>query len=124
MAKNRDDLATEALEELRLPGVGQAPSAEETAKATAAIDPLLERLRGEQIYAQQNTYSFNDDVFRSLAMLLAEELAPSLRGRAIDVQMVEYHQARLMRIQRKPLIRNNLRVDRGLTRLQTESFNG
>lgn len=120
---DRQELATRALKELRLIGEGQSASAGENADALAAIEPLLERLRFDRTYAQQNTYSFANNVFYPLAVLLAEDLAVSLAGRPRDELVATRAENQLMRIQKQPLVRNELQFDRALTRPNREGFN-
>lgn len=121
---DRQALATRALKELRVIGEGQAASAGENADALAAIDPLLSRLRQQLVYAHQNKTAFEDDVFHPLAMLLAEDLAPSLAGRPRDERAVSMHEGILTLIQNKPLIRNELQFENAIKRRRRERFNG
>lgn len=114
MAHNREALAQRALMELRLIGEGQAPSARETAEALAAISPLLERLRWLEVYRAPNPFAFADGVIHPLARLLAEDLAPSLAGRERDEFVVERCHDQLRRMQRRPLIRNELTLEAAL----------
>ena len=121
---DRQELATRALEELRLIGEGQAASANEDAKALAMIPRLLEGLRQRRVYAHQNTHLFNDDVFEPLAMLLAEALAPSLGSRPKDPSTIKTNEDDLRNIQKQPLVRNEMRADPALLRTERERFNG
>lgn len=114
MAYNREALAQRALKELRLIGEGQSASAREMADALAAIPPLLARLQFLQVFSNTNTYAFGDAVFQPLAILLAEDLAPSLAGRPKDVFRAAEAEAELRRIERQPLVRNALQVDQAL----------
>ena len=118
MAHNREALAQRALKELRLVGEGQSASAAETADAVAAIPPLLDRLRYLHVYSATNSFSFADAVFYPLAMLLAEELAPSLAGRPKNEFLVDKHEGQLRRIQKQPLIRNDLQVELALQNIR------
>lgn len=114
MAANREALAQRALKELRLIGEGQSVSASEMADALAAIPPLLARLEFIQVFSNSNTYAFSDAVFQPLAILLAEDLAPSLAGRPKDAFRAAEAEAELRRIERQPLVRNALQVDQAL----------
>jgi len=118
MAHNRESLAQRALKELRLIGEGQSASAAETADALAAIPPLLGRLRTLHIYAASNSFSFADEVFYPLALLLAEELAPSLAGRPKNDFLVEKYEGQLRRIQKQPLVRNEMQVELALQNIR------
>ena len=114
MAHNREDLARRALKELRVIGEGQSASAAETADALAAISPLLERLRSLHVFAASNPFSFAENVFYPLAMLLAEDLAPSLAGRGKNELLAEHYEGQLRRILNQPLIRNEMQVELAL----------
>ena len=120
----REELATRALQELRLIGEGQAASANEEAKAVETIDRLLSRLRQMRVYAHTNAHAFEDDVFEPLALLLAEDLAPRLAGRPKDRFTMNEQENTLRNIQKQPLARNEMRVDRGLLRPEREGFEG
>ena len=110
----RQELATRALKELRLIGEGQAASASDNADAIAAIDPMLSRLRYARVYTHNNSTTFTDEVFHPLAMLLAEDLAPSLKGRPKNERDIEMNESLLSQIQNQPLNRNELTIDDGL----------
>lgn len=114
MAHNRDQLARRALKELRLIGEGQAASAHDMAEALHAIGPLLERLKWLNIYEPLNPFVFADAVFHCLSVLLAEDLAVSIGGRARNQALVDHHQDQLRRICRQPLDRNELVFDAAL----------
>lgn len=114
MAHNREALARRALKELRLIGEGQSASAAEMADALAAIPPLLDRLRYLHVFAADNAFSFADAVFYPLALLLAEDLAPSLAGRPKDEFLIDKNEGQLRRIQRQPLVRNEVQVELAL----------
>ena len=117
MAHNRHALAQRALKELRLIGEGQTASAGEMADALAAIDPLLSRLAWLNIYEPTNPFAFSNAIFQPLALLLAEDLAPSLAGRNRNELSVDRLQDQLRRICRTPLARNEMLVDRALADL-------
>lgn len=118
MAHNREALAQRALKELRLIGEGQSASASEMADALAAIPALLERLRFLHVFSPANAFSFADAVFYPLAVLLAEDLAPSLAGRPKNEFLVDKHEGHLRRIQKQPLIRNELQVELALQNIR------
>lgn len=118
MAHNREALALRALKELRLVGEGQSASASEMADAVGAIPPLLDRLRYLHVYSASNSFSFADAVFYPLAVLLAEDLAPSLAGRPKNEFLIDKHMSQLRRIQKQPLVRNELRVELALQNIR------
>jgi len=57
-------------------------------------------------------------VFYPLAVLLAEDLAPSLAGRPKNEFLIDKHVNQLRRIQKQPLVRNELRVELALQNIR------
>ena len=122
MSKTKTQVATEALEELRVVGEGQSASAEDQATAEAKLTTLLARLRYDNIWASQDDSEFEDEVADIVAYLLAEELAPKLGGRQRDMAAIDRYEGQLLRIQNQPLQRNTLYVDKGLRQTRRTGY--
>lgn len=123
MARSQAQLIERALRELRVLEEGESPSASEEQETSDAVGPLFEWLRFHNVYVVHNPAQIEDSAFVPLAMLLAEEVS-FLVGRSADEAMQRKYRNQLRRIQKQPLARNEMHVDRALQRPYREQFDG